>query len=224
MSRTPASPLDPTSAAQFRAFVAGATGYTGREVVRVLREQGIPTVAHVRSDSPSLERARAGFALIGAETDSTPWTPVALHATLTRLQPTHVFALLGITQKRAKQRAAAGAPPESYESVDYGLTAMLLEATRRATPSAKFVYLSALGATERTGNEYVRVRGRVEREIREAGLSALIVRPSFITGPDREEGSSHRTCGRVGRGSSSPDRRHARGTRPSPALSGPNGR
>jgi uncharacterized protein YbjT (DUF2867 family) len=170
-----------------RAFVVGATGYTGREVVRVLRERGIPTVAHVRGDSPSLERARAGFALTGAETDSTAWAPAAMHATLSRVEPTHVFALLGITRKRAKQRAAAGAPPESYESVDYGLTAMLLEATRRAIPSAKFIYLSALGATDRTGNEYLRVRGRIEREIRESGLAALIVRPSFITGADREE-------------------------------------
>ena len=176
-----------TASAPGTAFVAGATGYTGREVVRALRKRGIPTIAHVRSESPSLERARADFARLGATTDTTPWTPAALEATLRRLQPTHVFALLGITRKRARQRAAAGAPPESYQSVDYGLTAMLLEATLRAAPAARFIYLSSLGATEMTSNEYVRVRGRIERRIREYGLRALIVRPSFITGPDREE-------------------------------------
>ena len=176
-----------SSSATTSAFVAGATGYTGREVVRILRERGIRTWAHVRSDSPSLERARAGFALIGAETDTTPWSPDALQATLARLQPTLVFALLGITRKRARARAAAGAPAESYASVDYGLTAMLLQATKRATPGARFIYLSSLGATEATRNEYVQVRGRLEREIAETGLDALIVRPSFITGPDREE-------------------------------------
>ena len=170
-----------------RAFVAGATGYTGREVVRVLGERGVATHAHVRSDSPSIDRARADFARVGARPDSTPWNAPAMQATLERIRPTHVFALLGITRKRARQRAAAGAPPESYASVDHGLTALLLEATRQAAPAALFVYLSALGATEKTRNEYVRVRGRVEREIRESGLHALIVRPSFITGPDREE-------------------------------------
>lgn len=169
------------------AFVAGATGYTGREVIRSLRKCGITTIAHVRSDSPSLDRARTDFARLGATTDSTPWTAAAMEATLARLRPTHVFALLGITRKRARQRAAAGAPPESYASVDYGLTAMLLEATRRAVPEARFIYLSSLGATESTSNEYVKVRGRLERELRESGLRALIVRPSFITGPDRGE-------------------------------------
>ncbi len=33
----------------------------------------------------------------------------------------------------------------------------------------------------------MKVRGRVEREIRESGLRGLIVRPSFITGADRQE-------------------------------------
>ena len=37
------------------AFVAGATGFTGREVVRLLVERGVPAVAHVRPDSPRLE-------------------------------------------------------------------------------------------------------------------------------------------------------------------------
>ena len=37
-------------------FVVGATGYTGREVVRLLREKRIPTVAHVRPDSPRYRR------------------------------------------------------------------------------------------------------------------------------------------------------------------------
>lgn len=170
-----------------RAFVAGATGYTGRAVVRVLRQRGITTFAHVRGDSPSLERARADFTSLGAGTDTTPWSAVAMQTTLARIRPTHVFALLGITKKRARQRAAAGAPGESYATVDYGLTALLLEATGRAAPDAVFVYLSSLGATTNTRNEYVRVRGRIEREIRESGLTALIVRPSFITGADREE-------------------------------------
>ncbi|MBA3548122.1 MAG: hypothetical protein H0T76_16695 [Nannocystis sp.] len=38
------------------AWVAGATGYTGRALVAALRAQNITTHAHVRPDSPALER------------------------------------------------------------------------------------------------------------------------------------------------------------------------
>ena len=187
MSEHPDFPSGREGSGGTTAFVAGATGYTGRAVVRVLRERGVTTIAHVRPDSPSLDRARADFARLGATTDTTVWDPTAIRETISRIQPTHVFALLGITTARARQRAATGAPPESYAAIDYGLTAILLEATRRAAPAARFIYLSSLGASESTRNPYLAVRGRLEREIRDAGISALIVRPSFITGPDREE-------------------------------------
>ena len=175
------------SATGLRAFVAGATGYTGREVVRSLRERGITTIAHVRPDSPSLERVRAGFDRLGATTDTTPWTADAMFDTLARIRPTHVFALLGITRARARERVRAGGPAESYASVDYGLTSLLLDATRRAAPTARFIYLSALGVSDGSRNEYIRVRARLEQEIRASSLSALIVRSAIITGPDREE-------------------------------------
>ena len=48
------------------AFVAGATGYTGREVVRVLLERGVRTVAHVRPDSPHVDEWRSRFEAQGA--------------------------------------------------------------------------------------------------------------------------------------------------------------
>ena len=169
------------------AFVAGATGYVGHEVVAQLAARRWPVIAHVRPDSPSRERARERFTRLGATVDTTPWEREAMSRTLERIQPTHVFALLGITRARARARVRAGGPAESYASVDYGLSAMLLDATRRAAPGARFVYLSAIGASETAGNEYTRVRGRLEREIRESGIPALIVRPSFITGRDREE-------------------------------------
>jgi uncharacterized protein YbjT (DUF2867 family) len=170
-----------------RAFVGGATGYTGREVVRVLTDLGAVVTAHVRPDSPSLDRWRDRFTQCGARVDSTPWDEAAMTATLRRLRPTLVFALLGTTRARAKREARPGAPRDAYESVDYGLTALILAATRIAAPRSRFIYLSSLGAREDTRNSYLRVRGRLEREIAASGLAYLIARPSFITGPDRDE-------------------------------------
>jgi uncharacterized protein YbjT (DUF2867 family) len=172
--------------ADMRAFVAGATGYTGRALVRVLRERGHEVVAHVRPDSPALERWREQFTSFGARLDSSPWQPDAITGALAALAPTHVFALLGTTRKRMRDGRDAPGVATSYEAVDYGLTALLLRATVAAAPAARFIYLSSLGASER-GNAYMRARGRVERELRESGLSWIVARPSFVTGEDREE-------------------------------------
>ena len=105
-----------------RVFVAGATGYVGREIVGRLAARNVPVVAHIRPDSPSLERLRERFRTVGATVDTTPWIPEALSDALIRVRPTHVFALLGITRARAKARARAGAPAESYASVGAGRT------------------------------------------------------------------------------------------------------
>lgn len=174
-----------------RVFIAGATGYTGRAVVRCCATAGAETVAHVRPDSPRLEEWRRRFAEVGARVDATPWQPVALATTLAQLRPTHVFALLGTTRARARQAARADRPPADYEAVDYGLTRMLLDAVLTAEQAVgirpRFVYLSAVGAREDTRNAYLRVRGRVERELQASGLPWLVARPSFITGADRDE-------------------------------------
>lgn len=164
------------------AFVAGATGYTGRETVRALRERNVRTCAHVRPDSPRLDQWRTRFEQLGSSIDNAPWQVDAIQQRLQQLRPTLVFSLLGTTSARARREAGA-----SYETVDYNLTHMLLQATRTAAPHALFVYVSAMGAREDTRNEYLRVRGRIERELREAGLRHFVIRPAFISGDDRDE-------------------------------------
>lgn len=165
------------------AFVAGATGYTGKAVVRALCEQGVACVAHVRPDAARLAEQRESLEAAGATVDTTPWEPGAMAATLARLAPTLVFALLGTTRARMKRQ---GAEANSYERVDYGLTVLLLDAAVAAGSAPRFVYLSAAGVTE-GGNAYYQARWRAEQRIAEGPLPWLVVRPSFITGPDREE-------------------------------------
>ncbi|MBM3728653.1 MAG: NAD-dependent epimerase/dehydratase family protein [Acidobacteria bacterium] len=165
------------------AFVAGATGYTGREVVRLLREQGVRTVAHVRPGNAREEEWRGRLGSI----DVIPWERGGLVQALRVLDPGYVvFSLLGTTRARGRAAAARG-DVETYETVDYGLTVMLLEAAREAGGCGRFVYLSAAGVSGTTSNEYLRVRWRVEEAIRASGVSYTIARPSFITGADRDE-------------------------------------
>lgn len=172
---------------EVQAFVAGATGYTGREVVRELRRRAVETVAHVRPDSSRLEEYRARFGESGASVDATPWTLDAMTATMTRLRPTHVFALLGTTRARMKKEVAAGQARADYEKVDYGMSAMLIDAAIAAGVKPRYVYLSSLGVGPRSANAYIAVRWRLEEKLRASGLSYAIARPSIITGEDRED-------------------------------------
>ncbi|MGE0710219.1 MAG: NAD(P)H-binding protein [Planctomycetota bacterium] len=166
-------------------FVAGATGYTGRAVVAALRERDLPTVAHVRPDSPRLEEWRARFATLGATVDATPWEPAALAATLRRLAPATVFALLGTTARRAGREGRRAT--EAYEQIDYGLTKMLIDAAGTLDPPPRLVYLSSIGVHPGVRNPYLAARARAEEALAASGLPHVIARPSFITGPDRDE-------------------------------------
>ena len=172
------------------AFVAGATGYVGRHVAAALPARGLGPVAHVRPDSRRLDAWRARFAAVGVTVDATPWDEGAMTATLRRVRPAAVFALLGTTRVRGRAAAERGAR-ETYETVDYGLSALLLRAARAAAADTgvapRFVYLSAAGVAPGARNAYLTVRWRMEEELRASGLPFTVVRPAFVTGPDREE-------------------------------------
>lgn len=170
-----------------RHFIVGATGYTGREVVRLLAEQGHETIAHIRPDSPHLERWRDTFSEWGAVTDTTPWTQDSMTARLTEIHPTHLFSLLGTTQKRTKAETQSGYETTGYEAVDYGLTMMALNAVSSLTPAPRFIYLSSIGVNGPTRNAYLTARWKVEEALKASAVPYTIARPSFITGPNRDE-------------------------------------
>lgn len=178
------------SAALPTAFVAGATGYVGSHVVAALPGRGVAPVAHVRPDSRGLDAWRARFAAAGAAVDTTPWDEDAMTATLRRVRPAVVLALLGTTRVRGRAASARGVE-ETYETVDYGLTALLLRATRAAADATgvrpRFVYLSSAGVGPRARGAYLAVRWRMEEALRASGVPFTIVRPAVITGADRPE-------------------------------------
>jgi uncharacterized protein YbjT (DUF2867 family) len=179
-----------------KAFVAGATGLTGREVVRALRERGVDVHAHVRPDSRELDAWRRRFGALGAEVDTTPWTDDAMRTRLTALAPTHVFALLGTTKKRGRASGHA----DTYESVDYGLSALLLRASVACGSRPRFVYLSSMGVNATTKNPYLVVRHRLETELRASGLPWFAARPSFIVGERDEDRPLEKVGSAVGDG------------------------
>jgi uncharacterized protein YbjT (DUF2867 family) len=167
-----------------RAFVAGATGYTGRAVVFELRRRGYDVIAHVRPGSKSWAVWGAALADSGARPLEIPWHLVDLSSLLKKECPDVVFALLGTTRARAKSEGVAG---DIYEQVDYGVSAMLVDAVLGANISPRFVYLSSLGAKDGARNKYLAARGKMEKKLRNSGIDYTIARPSFISGSDRAE-------------------------------------
>jgi nucleoside-diphosphate-sugar epimerase len=178
-----------------RAFVAGATGFTGREVVAALCSRGIATVAHVRAESSRRAEWTARFEALGAEVDASPWTAEAMLAALARVQPTQVYALLGTTRKRAKGEGLSAI--EAYERVDYGLTKLLIDAAQALEPAPRFVYLSSIGANPQTRNPYLAARAKVEAALEASVLPYFSARPSFISGPGRDDGRPAERVGSV---------------------------
>jgi nucleoside-diphosphate-sugar epimerase len=166
------------------AFVAGATGFVGRAVVPALVARGVTTIAHVRPDSSRLDEWRQRFEGMKARVDTSPWETEALAATLRAASVTHVFCLIGTTRKRARNDHVEG---NIYEAVDLGLTRLLVDAAVAAGGTARFVYLSSVGASAQASSAYLKARGRAEDAVRGGGLPWVIARPSIISGEGRDD-------------------------------------
>jgi uncharacterized protein YbjT (DUF2867 family) len=179
------------------AYVLGATGFVGREVVRQLCVRGTKTVAHVRPDSKSLADWQAKFSELGADVDTTPWDTAAMAARMREIKPAQVYILIGTTRSKAKSDNISG---NIYEAVDKGLTKIAVDAARASETTPRLVYLSSVGADKTARSPYLRVRGETEDIVTGAGLPWAIARPSFITG-DREDGRiAERSAAVVGDG------------------------
>lgn len=179
------------------AFVLGATGFVGREVVRQLCVRGTKTYAHVRPDSKQLEDWRSKFGALGAETDTTPWDVAAMAARWREVKPTQVYICIGTTRSKAKSDAIEG---NIYEKVDYGLTKIAVDAARASEVSPRLVYLSSVGADPSARSPYLQWRGKAEDAVKTSGLPWVMARPSIITGKRDESRVGEKTAGVIGDG------------------------
>jgi len=179
------------------AFVLGATGFVGREVVRQLCVRGAQVIAHVRPDSPKLEEWRGRLTGLGAEVDTTPWDAARLAARLAERAPAQLYLLIGTTRRRAQADRIEG---DIYEAVDVGLTRLAVDAARASAAAPRLVYLSSIGAAAGARSPYLRARAKAEAAVTGAGLPWAIARPSFITGERDEARPGERAASVLGDG------------------------
>jgi uncharacterized protein YbjT (DUF2867 family) len=142
------------------AFVAGATGYTGRVLMQTQTSWQLRP--HARKP--------------GAYADAVVCDPadrVALAAGMRGCDA--VVQMIGTVRKNF----ADG----DYEKIDYGTTVALGEAAKSAGVP-RMLLLSSVGAGRALG-DYLRWKKRTEDWLRASGLRCTIVRPSMIVGPGR---------------------------------------
>jgi uncharacterized protein YbjT (DUF2867 family) len=148
-------------------FVAGATGATGRTVMRQALARGVPGVAHVRPKSASSELAREWPRKAVVELSDGAQLIEAMAGSTTVLQ------LIGTMRKRF-------ATGDTYETSDIGTTRQLVEAAKRAGVD-HFVLLSSVGAGRPIG-AYLKAKAEAERLVRESGIPWTVLRPPAFEG------------------------------------------
>jgi uncharacterized protein YbjT (DUF2867 family) len=179
------------------AFVLGATGLVGREVVRQLCARGQKAIAHVRPDSKQLADWQQRFDALGAAVDTTPWDASPLTARFRAAQPAQIYILIGTTRSRARGDGVAG---NIYQAIDFGLTKLTVDAAVASGLRPRIIYLSSVGADPTARSAYLAARGRAEQAVTGAGLPWVIARPSIITGERDDPRTGERGAAVIGDG------------------------
>ncbi|HEX5092247.1 MAG TPA: NAD(P)H-binding protein [Burkholderiales bacterium] len=147
------------------ALLAGATGLIGGFLLQRLLDA--PEYERVLAwgrrqparEHPKLESAPVDFARLD-------WH---------RIEAEDVFCCLGTTIKQAGSQ-------EAFRRVDYDYPVALAKAARR-DGAKRFLVVSALGASSRSGVFYNRVKGDMEAAVKAAGVpQTSIFRPSLLAG------------------------------------------
>jgi uncharacterized protein YbjT (DUF2867 family) len=148
-------------------IVTGGTGYVGHHVVARLLEEGDRVVALARR--PERVHDLACEVVAGDVAD-----PASLIGKISAgAAIVHLVAII-----RPK-----GA--ETFDRVIAEGTRNLVEAARVAG-AARIVYVSAIGAGADGSTPYFRAKWAAEEAVRGSGLPYVILRPSFVFGPDDE--------------------------------------
>jgi len=160
------------------AILAGATGFTGSHLARELASRrDARVIALVRKTTQALERPVEQVACDFTRLDTLAPMPEA----------DAVFCALGTTIAKAGSR-------EAFRQVDYDAIMAVGRYGRRCGAS-RFLLVSSVGASPKSANFYLRVKGEAERDLATLGYRELhIFRPSLLLG-ERSENRLGETIG-----------------------------
>lgn len=150
-----------------RVLLVGATGLIGRTIIaRSPMLQGIALQGLARREIAFARGTRMELVLA----DSDEWPGI-----ITQLVPDAVISALGTTHKKAGSS-------DAFRAVDHDLVLEVGKAAKTAGVK-NFVQVSSVGADPYSKNNYMRVKGETERDLKALKLHRLdVLRPSLLRG------------------------------------------
>jgi uncharacterized protein YbjT (DUF2867 family) len=149
------------------ALLAGASGLVGGFCLKeLLEEPGYSHVTTLVRTSLGLKHPKLTELVLDFD---------HLKAVLKDVKVDDVFCALGTTRKKSPT-------PEAYRKIDYDYVVRLALATHK-NKAKQFLVVSAMGANPDSSIPYSRLKGEMEKAVREVHFESLhIFQPSFITG------------------------------------------
>ncbi len=155
-------------------LVAGGTGFVGTAAVRELARRGQP-VAVLSRDASKVGRCFPGLALEARQGDVRD--PASLRAAFQG-----VAAVINCVQfpNSPIENKRKG---RTFEQIDYQGTVTQVEAAKEARVG-RFIYVSGVGATPDADKHWFVFKWRAEEAVRASGIPHVILRPTWIYGPE----------------------------------------
>ena len=168
------------SGSPVKVWVAGATGFCGRAMVRHLASQpSYQPLAHIRPSSTRYHDMTDEWDRLGVRYLSGSWDDVPM--LIAEYQPQVIISFIGTTKRQMRESSL------SYHEIDYALNATMIEAAVRLPTPAHFIYLSSQGVQWARWSAYLQARADVERHLHDAEMSCTIIRPGLLHGESRDE-------------------------------------
>lgn len=143
-------------------IVAGATGYLGSYLVKVLQDRNLPFRAIARNEKKLLEMGLSEVQIVKAEVTQ----PSTLSGQLAGADV--MISTVGITRQKDGL---------TYMDVDYQANLNLLEEAKRAG-IRKFIYVSAINGDRMRHLKIMAAKEKFVDALKASGLEYLIVRPN----------------------------------------------
>ena len=150
-----------------KVLVLGATGATGKALIKELRKTKLDVYALARKPKP------ADFT--GKWIEQQEMLPVP------DIKPDHIMCCLGIT------RQLAGSA-ENFRKIDHELVVNIAKELYKQNPNATFSYVSSVGANANSWFLYPNSKGLTENDLISIGFKRCwILRPGYLVYDEKRE-------------------------------------
>jgi uncharacterized protein YbjT (DUF2867 family) len=156
----------------YKAIIAGASGLIGGELLNIILQHADyeHVLILVRAELP-LKHKKLTQLVIDFDKLKDHENDIRAHA---------IFSCLGSTRKKTPDM-------DVYRKIDHDYPLQLAQMAAK-NGVEQFHLVSSLGADASTSNFYTKMKGEIERDIKETALKCLhIYRPAFLTGDRKEE-------------------------------------